>query len=166
MDNRSEVRAFLSSRRAKVSPEQAGLPAYGSRRVAGLRRGEVAVLAGVSVVDWPSVARSAVAALRIAAAQNPDDQQLMNLIGELSMRSEPFRGWWAAQDVFVHRNGVKCFRHPAIGELELDFELLELPGDEALTVLTYSAEPGTPSGDGLELLATWAATQKKIAVSE
>ena len=49
MDNHDEVRAFLTSRRAKVSPEQAGIPAYGSRRVAGLRRGEVAALAGVSV---------------------------------------------------------------------------------------------------------------------
>jgi hypothetical protein len=51
--------------------------------------------------DWAPTARSAVASLRIAAASHPHDQQLMNLIGELSMRSEPFRGWWAAQDVFV-----------------------------------------------------------------
>jgi hypothetical protein len=87
----------------------------------------------------------------------------MNLIGELSMRSEPFRGWWAAQDVYVHRHGTKRFRHPAIGELELAFEALEMPGDEPLTVLTYSAEPGTPSGDGLELLAAWAATQSATA---
>lgn len=112
--------------------------------------------------DWAQVARSAVAALRIAAAQNPDDQQLTNLIGELSMRSEPFRGWWAAQDVYVHRHGTKRFRHPAIGELELAFEALELPGDETLTVLTYSAEPGSPSGDGLELLAAWAATHRSV----
>jgi hypothetical protein len=108
--------------------------------------------------DWAQVARSAVAALRIAAAQNPDDQQLMNLIGELSVRSEPFRGWWAAQDVYVHRNGAKRFRHPAIGELDLAFEMLELPGGDALAILTYSAEPGTPSGDGLQLLAALAAT--------
>ena len=283
MDNRSEVRAFLTSRRAKVSPEQAGIPAYGSRRVAGLRRGEVAALAGVSVEyytrlergnvagasdsvleaiaralqlddtetthlhrlaraagpapvrararaekppeirpairrlldsmtgvpafvrnhrfdilaanpmgmalyapmfttsgslpvntmrfifldphapafypDWAQLARSSAAALRSAAAQSPHDQQLMNLIGELSMRSEPFRGWWAAQDVYVHRHGTKRFRHPAIGELELAFEALELPGDESLTVLAYTAEPGSPSGDGLELLASWSATQ-------
>ncbi|GAB3959879.1 hypothetical protein GCM10027614_80330 [Micromonospora vulcania] len=112
--------------------------------------------------DWAQVARSGVAALRIAAAQNPDDQQLMNLIGELSMRSEPFRGWWAAQDVYVHRHGTKRFRHPAIGELELSYEAFELSGDEALTVVTYSAEPRTPSGDGLELLAAWAATQKGV----
>ena len=50
MDNRSEVREFLSSRRAKITPAQAGLPVHGGqRRVAGLRREEVAMLAGVSV---------------------------------------------------------------------------------------------------------------------
>ena len=50
MDNRSEIRDFLTSRRARITPEQAGLPAWGgSRRVAGLRREEVALLAGLSV---------------------------------------------------------------------------------------------------------------------
>ena len=49
MDSRSEVREFLRSRRAKVTPEQAGLPVSGHRRVPGLRREEVALLAGVSV---------------------------------------------------------------------------------------------------------------------
>ena len=279
MDNRSEVRAFLTSRRAKVSPLQAGIPSHGRRRVEGLRRGEVAALAGVSVEyytrlergnlagasdsvldaiaralrlddtetthlhhlaraaatppartrrvktpevrapvrrvleamtgvpalvrdhrfdilaanplamalyapmfaagevlpvnsmrftflnphaqafypDWAQVARSAVAALRIAAARNPHDQHLVNLIGELSMRSDPFRTWWAAQDVYVHQHGTKHFHHPAIGDLNLDYEAFELPGDQTLTLLTYSAESGTPSGDGLQLLSTWAA---------
>src|SRR5439155_6043505 len=47
---RSEIREFLTSRRAKITPEQAGLPWYGeNRRVPGLRREEVALLAGVSV---------------------------------------------------------------------------------------------------------------------
>src|SRR3954462_4934595 len=47
---RAEIREFLSSRRAKITPEQAGLPSYGGdrRRVVGLRREEVALLAGVS----------------------------------------------------------------------------------------------------------------------
>ena len=50
MDNRSEVRAFLVSRRGRITPDRAGLPAYGgTRRVPGLRREEVALLAGVSV---------------------------------------------------------------------------------------------------------------------
>ncbi len=49
VDNRTELRAFLTSRRAKLTPQQAGLPAIGNRRVPGLRRSEVAYLAGVSV---------------------------------------------------------------------------------------------------------------------
>jgi transcriptional regulator with XRE-family HTH domain len=50
VDNRNDVREFLASRRARLTPQQAGLPAYGgNRRVTGLRREEVALLAGVSV---------------------------------------------------------------------------------------------------------------------
>lgn len=50
MDTKSEIRDFLTSRRAKIAPEEAGLPTYGeNRRVPGLRREEVALLAGVSV---------------------------------------------------------------------------------------------------------------------
>jgi transcriptional regulator with XRE-family HTH domain len=52
VDNRSDIRDFLASRRARITPEQAGLlPGGGRRRVPGLRREEVAVLAGVST-DW------------------------------------------------------------------------------------------------------------------
>jgi transcriptional regulator with XRE-family HTH domain len=51
MDNRTEMREFLASRRAKIRPEDVGLPAGGSRRVPGLRREELAALAGVSV-SW------------------------------------------------------------------------------------------------------------------
>jgi transcriptional regulator with XRE-family HTH domain len=49
VDTRREIREFLTSRRAKLTPQQAGLPSSGRRRVPGLRREEVAVLAGVSV---------------------------------------------------------------------------------------------------------------------
>jgi MmyB-like transcription regulator ligand binding domain/Helix-turn-helix domain len=50
VDNRNEIRQFLTSRRARITPGQAGLPVYGAnRRVPGLRREEVALLAGVSV---------------------------------------------------------------------------------------------------------------------
>ena len=49
MDTQGVVREFLASRRARITPEQAGLPSFGgTRRVAGLRRAEVAMLAGVS----------------------------------------------------------------------------------------------------------------------
>ena len=50
VDNRNKIRQFLASRRARITPEQAGLPAFGgNRRVAGLRQEELVLLAGVSV---------------------------------------------------------------------------------------------------------------------
>ncbi len=51
MDNRADIRGFLASRRAKLSPRQVGLPPGARRRVPGLRREEVAALAGVSI-EW------------------------------------------------------------------------------------------------------------------
>jgi transcriptional regulator with XRE-family HTH domain len=57
MDTRSEIREFLNSRRARITPEQVGLATYGSRRVPGLRREEVAVLAGVSVPYYTRLER-------------------------------------------------------------------------------------------------------------
>lgn len=61
MDNRSEVREFLMSRRAKVTPADVGLPSTGARRVQGLRRSEVAMLAGVSVEYYAKLERGAIA---------------------------------------------------------------------------------------------------------
>lgn len=57
MSVRDEIRDFLLSRRARLSPEQAGLPRLGERRVAGLRREEVAGLAGVSVEYYTRLER-------------------------------------------------------------------------------------------------------------
>jgi transcriptional regulator with XRE-family HTH domain len=61
VDNRAEVREFLLSRRAKITPQQAGLADIGARRVPGLRRGEVAALAGVSVEYYSKLERGALA---------------------------------------------------------------------------------------------------------
>jgi transcriptional regulator with XRE-family HTH domain len=58
VDNRAEVKAFLTSRRAKITPDQAGLANYSrNRRVPGLRRSEVADLAGVSVEYYSQLER-------------------------------------------------------------------------------------------------------------
>jgi transcriptional regulator with XRE-family HTH domain len=59
VDNRAEVREFLTSRRARVSPSEAGLPDDGRRRVPGLRRTEVAALAGVSIEYYSKLERGA-----------------------------------------------------------------------------------------------------------
>src|SRR4051794_38022694 len=61
MDNRAEVREFLMSRRAKVTPDAAGVAGGGHRRVAGLRRGEVAALAGVSIEYYSKLERGSIA---------------------------------------------------------------------------------------------------------
>jgi len=61
MDNRAEVREFLMTRRARVTPDAVGLTVGGNRRVAGLRRSEVATLAGVSVEYYSKLERGAVA---------------------------------------------------------------------------------------------------------
>lgn len=58
MGNADEIREFLTSRRAKVTPDRAGLPRYGrQRRVSGLRREEVALLAGISVEYYTRLER-------------------------------------------------------------------------------------------------------------
>ncbi|MFE9677047.1 helix-turn-helix transcriptional regulator [Streptomyces sp. NPDC006259] len=62
MDPRTQIREFLRSRRARITPEQAGLPAYGgNRRVEGLRREEVALLAGVSADYYVRMERGSLA---------------------------------------------------------------------------------------------------------
>ena len=60
MDNRAEVREFLMSRRAKITPDQVGLPSSGNRKVPGLRRSEVATLAGLSVEYYSKLERGAI----------------------------------------------------------------------------------------------------------
>lgn len=288
MDSRTEIRDFLATRRAKITPEQAGLPVYGGRRrVTGLRREEVALLAGVSVdyytrlergnltgvsdsvlealaralqldeaerahlldlaraantsaatargrrrpaqqvrpgvqllldamtmapayvrngrldvlganqlgravfaplfdtaaatpniarfifldpaaqdfyVDWERLAADTVALLRAEAGRDPYDRALTDLVGELSTRSEVFRTWWAAHDVRLHRSGVKHLHHPVVGELTLAYESMELTADPGLRLNAYTAEPGTPAQEALNLLASWtAAPQERTA---
>jgi len=85
MDNRADVREFLMSRRAKVTPEQVGLPAGTGRRVAGLRRSEVAMLADVSVEYYAKLERGAIAGVSagvldaVARALQLDDTERAHL---------------------------------------------------------------------------------------
>jgi len=85
MDNRADVREFLTSRRAKISPQELGLPAGTNRRVAGLRRSEVATLAGVSVEYYIRLERGAISGASpeildaIARALRLDDAERAHL---------------------------------------------------------------------------------------
>ena len=60
-------------------------------------------------VDYDKIARDAAAMLRLEAGQNPHDEDLIALVGELSTRSELFRRQWASQDVRFHRSGQKLY---------------------------------------------------------
>ena len=96
--------------------------------------------------------------LRTEAGRDPYDKALTDLVGELSTRSDDFRVRWAAHDVRLHRTGLKHIHHPVVGDLHLAYEVMELPADPGLTLLAYSAEPGSPSDDALRLLASWASS--------
>jgi transcriptional regulator with XRE-family HTH domain len=115
---------------------------------------------------WSDSANTSVSILRTEAGRNPYDRGLTDLVGELSTRSEEFRTRWAAHNVRLHRSGTKHFHHPAVGDLHLSFDALELPGEPGLTLTAYSAEPGTPSADNLALLASWAATNVEAAPAQ
>jgi len=86
VDNRVEVREFLTSRRAKITPGQAGLPVTGQRRVPGLRRSEVAALAGMSVEYYAKLERGSLAGVSagvldaIARALQLDDAERAHLL--------------------------------------------------------------------------------------
>ncbi len=116
--------------------------------------------------NWESIASDAVAILRAEAGRDPYDKRLSDLIGELSTRSEEFRVRWAAHNVKFHRTGGKTLHHPVVGDLTLDYEALDLPGDNGQRILVYSAEPGSRSQEALELLASWAATPRAVPAPE
>jgi transcriptional regulator with XRE-family HTH domain len=86
VDNKAEVREFLVSRRAKITPEQAGVPTYGRRRVPGLRRGEVAALAGVSIEYYAKLERGSLGGVSagvldaIAGALQLDEAERTHLL--------------------------------------------------------------------------------------
>jgi hypothetical protein len=291
VDNRDEVREFLTSRRAKITPERAGLPTGSRRRVPGLRRSEVAALADVSVdyygklergnlagaspavleavaralqldeaerahllhlaqaqegsdtlarprprsgrewvpprnlqwtldavtagpafvvngrldmlaanqlaraffsdiyagdteppnmarfqfldpasrrfyPDWDLIADMTVDVLRTEAGRNPRDKDLHDLVGELSTRSDAFRTRWGAHNVTRHGVGSKRFHHPVVGDLTLAWHGSSVDAEPGLTLLIYTAEPGSPSEEALRLLASWAATQAEASPAD
>ncbi|MEU0412991.1 helix-turn-helix transcriptional regulator [Streptomyces griseorubiginosus] len=112
------------------------------------------------VADWDAAVDVTAALLRAEAGRYPHDAALRELIGELSTLSRDFRTRWASHKVRIHHGGVKRFHHPQAGDLELTYQPLDLPvsAREAHSLTIYTAEPGSPSEDGLRLLASWAAT--------
>ncbi len=108
--------------------------------------------------DWAGNTRQMVALLRREAGRNAHDRQLSDLVGELSTRSDLFRKLWSAHDVREHRTGVKSIHHPVVGDLDLDYESMDLTSERGLQMLVFTAPVASRSHDGLQLLASWAAS--------
>ena len=107
--------------------------------------------------NWNDSAQQTVALLRAEAGRSPHDRILSDLVGELSTRSDAFCTLWASHDVREHVTGPKAITHPVVGDLDLHFEAMGLSSERGLQLIAYSAQYGSPSADGLKLLASWAA---------
>jgi hypothetical protein len=92
-----------------------------------------------------------VADLRAAAARYPDDARLRDLVARLRRASGEFRELWDRHEVSVPRSAVKRLRHPEVGWLDLDCEALHDP-ERDHWIIIYTASPGTPAYDALQLL--------------
>ena len=107
--------------------------------------------------DWDLFAEMCVAIMRAEAGRDPHDRGLQNLVGELSTQSETFRTLWGSHNVRTHGTGTKRFNHPDVGELILAYEELAITAEPGLVLLIYTAEPGSPSAERLQFLASLAA---------
>src|SRR5881397_4127856 len=107
--------------------------------------------------DWEGLARSVVSYIRMEAARKPDDPRLAELVGDLSIRDEQFRQWWAGTHVAVKRRGTRTYNHPFVGEITLDWDALTSDAEPDQQLIIYTAEPGSRSEQALHELAAWAA---------
>ncbi|MEV4112736.1 helix-turn-helix transcriptional regulator [Nonomuraea sp. NPDC049695] len=108
-------------------------------------------------VDWKQIASEMTAILRLDAGRHPDDTRTAELVGELSMKSEHFRRWWADHKVLDRTFGHKRFRHPVVGPLTIDYQAFTLPGEDDQTLFLYLPAQEQASQDAWGLLASWAA---------
>jgi transcriptional regulator with XRE-family HTH domain len=107
--------------------------------------------------DWQGLARAVVSYMRMEAARKPDDPRLAELVGDLSIRDEQFRQWWAGTHVAVKRRGTRAYNHPVVGEITLDWDALTSDAEPDQQLVVYTAEPGSGSEQALRELAAWAA---------
>ncbi|MEU6139396.1 helix-turn-helix transcriptional regulator [Streptomyces sp. NPDC047081] len=96
-------------------------------------------------------AASIVADLKHAASLYPEDAQLDALVGELTAASEAFRYLWATAALSPHVSEQKSIRHPEVGDILLDCDVLVVPGAD-LRVVTYTAAADSADAGRLDLL--------------
>jgi transcriptional regulator with XRE-family HTH domain len=95
--------------------------------------------------------RAIVSDLRRAAARYPADPGLARLVAELRARSDRFERLWTLRELDERHGDSKQIRHPDLGALDLDCNVLHIQGDDQ-TLLVYSAAPGSREAEALALL--------------
>ncbi|MEU4120439.1 helix-turn-helix transcriptional regulator [Kitasatospora sp. NPDC028055] len=101
--------------------------------------------------DHEELARAHVAGLRAAHAARPGDRRVAELLAELLATGEEFAAYWQRHEVALRRSGRKRVRHPVVGELDLECEVLAAGGQDQL-LLVHTAAAGSESASRLELL--------------
>jgi transcriptional regulator with XRE-family HTH domain len=101
--------------------------------------------------DRERLDRSAVSDARAALGRYPDDEILRGTVDTLLRTSERFAGLWAERPVEDRRVDRKAYDVPGIGRITLDCDQLEVPDDDQVLIV-YSAAPGSPDAEKLELL--------------
>jgi transcriptional regulator with XRE-family HTH domain len=102
--------------------------------------------------EWEKLVPRSVAYLRARAGADPDDPELVRLIGELVVKSKEFARLWERYEVDMVGQGTKSFQHPDVGPMILDYEAMELTGTGGQRLIAYYALPGTPDHDAVALL--------------
>jgi transcriptional regulator with XRE-family HTH domain len=102
--------------------------------------------------DAEAFGRRAARQLRATAARYPDDPELAELVRDLLAGSEAFRELWASHDVADEPTMVKSFRHPVVGPITVNCDVLDI-ADRDQRVVIYTATPGSPSEEALRLLS-------------
>jgi transcriptional regulator with XRE-family HTH domain len=105
----------------------------------------------------------AVADLQQTAASTPEDPRVLELVGELSVRSGEFRSLWAREYTRVPPYDVKQVYHSVVGDLELRYEALDIRSAPGQQLVVLQAEPDSPSADRLSLLGSLNARQLPVA---
>ncbi len=112
-------------------------------------------------LDRERVIREGIADLRAAWAAHADDTELAELVGTLTAESEEFAVWWKRRDVMVNGNGVKRIRHPEVGPLTVEYDVLTPLGDPSQRLVTYRA-PDAASQRALDQIAAIAAADQPL----
>jgi transcriptional regulator with XRE-family HTH domain len=159
IDNWHLTPAYVSGRHLTIlvaNPMARALVPYFAPGVNQLRIVFMEPEARTWVRNWPEITDILVSWLRFKIAdESPSDPELQSLIGELSIASQRFRTLWARQDVKQKTSGPAVFDHPQVGLLELRYRAFVLP-ETRQALVTYYAEPGTPSEERLRLLSSLA----------